>query len=115
MVSGPGSVTSPDDTVSNYRPHTALTDSFALSVHLNYARIMEKRQRRLLVAYSVHAEMARQGWSSERLSASLRISLASLESILAGQTAPDIDTLDEIAAVLGVAVESLLGSDEQPP
>ena len=76
---------------------------------------MEKRQRRLLVAYSVHAEMARRGWSSERLSASLRISLASLESILAGETAVDIDTLEEIAAALGVAVDSLLGSESRGP
>ena len=71
---------------------------------------MEKRQRRLLVAHSVDAEMARQGCSRERLSKSLKIPLASLERILTGETAVDIDTLDEIAAALGVAVDSLLGS-----
>ncbi|WP_369126450.1 helix-turn-helix domain-containing protein [Cryobacterium aureum] len=54
--------------------------------------------------------MARQGWSRERLSKSLKIPLASLERILTGETAVDIDTLDEIAAALGVAVDSLLGS-----
>ncbi|MDY7542582.1 MULTISPECIES: helix-turn-helix transcriptional regulator [unclassified Cryobacterium] len=72
---------------------------------------MEKRQRRLLVADSVRAEIARQGWTRERLAESLDTPLASLERKLSGDTAIDVDTLDEIAAALGVAVDSLLGSE----
>ena len=85
--------------------------SVAVRVHLNYAQGMEKRQRRLLVAHSVDAEMARQGWSRERLSKCLNIKLDSLDRMLAGETAVDLDRLDEIAAALGVAIESLLGED----
>jgi len=72
---------------------------------------MEKRQRRLLVADSVNAEIARQGWTRERLAESLDTPLASLESMLSGDTAIDVDTLDEIAAALGVAIASLLGAE----
>ncbi|TFC92025.1 XRE family transcriptional regulator [Cryobacterium breve] len=72
---------------------------------------MEKRQRRLLVADSVNTEIARQGWTRERLAGSLGVPLASFERMLSGDTAIDVDTLDEIAAALGVAIDSLLGAE----
>ncbi|WP_120338146.1 helix-turn-helix domain-containing protein [Cryobacterium soli] len=72
---------------------------------------MEKRQRRLLVAVSVCAELARQSWSRELLAVHLNIPMVVLDGMLAGTTAIDIDTLEEIAAALGVSADSLLGGD----
>ena len=74
---------------------------------------MEKRQRRLLVANAVRAELARQNWTRERLAEHLNLPAETLDSMLAGTTAIDLDTLEEIAAALGVSADSLLGGDSR--
>lgn len=69
---------------------------------------MEPRQRRILVASLVSAEVARQGVSREWLAESTRIPLAQLKAKLTGELPIDIDDLDAIATALDVAVDALL-------
>lgn len=69
---------------------------------------MEPRQRRILVASLVSAEVARQGTSREWLAESTGVPLAQLNSKLAGESSFDIDELDAIAAALDVAVDAFL-------
>jgi transcriptional regulator with XRE-family HTH domain len=80
---------------------------------MNYPQLMEKRQRRLLVAKSVRAELARQDWSLQRLAEHLAMPADALEGVLSGTTAIDLDTLDAIAAALGVTADSLLGGENR--
>ena len=72
---------------------------------------MESRKRRLLVAGSVKAELARQRMSPEQLADAARISLSVLTRMLAGEQPFDVEKLDAIARVLGVSVASLLNDE----
>jgi len=70
---------------------------------------MKPRQRRLLAACAVCAELARQGVSREQLAKSLQVPMSELVPKLTGELPFDVDELEAVADALGVAVASLLG------
>jgi transcriptional regulator with XRE-family HTH domain len=69
-----------------------------------------ERPRRIQVASSVKAELARQGVPPERLAESLSIPMSALDRMLSGEADMNLDDLDAMAGALGVSVVSFLAA-----
>lgn len=67
------------------------------------------------VAEEIRALMARRRMSARQLAATMRVSHAYVSYRLAGKKPINLDDLDRIAAILGVAVADLLPADTKRP